>query len=215
MSVRRQSFKSWVDRMALRNGSPPWTITEASGLDVRASSDVRSLAYGVVTTPEACRAIAAATGLSSEIVRGMHLEMFDGSAVDLASVRVGDKESVRRAETREWAQLFGSRACPTCLAASGGVWLAWWKLGWAAVCPAHRTLLVDLCPRCRRWPQRRRRDIGPGDLWRGAGPEAGGQSGTGLPWQPLSILPVSKYRTTSAAHSGTRVVDTCTSSATV
>ncbi|GGO61913.1 hypothetical protein GCM10012289_05280 [Nonomuraea cavernae] len=144
-----ESFASWVDRMALRNGCPAWAIIEALGVDVRASSDVRSLAYGVVTMPETCRAIEAATGVSSEVVRGMHLEVFDGSVLDLAGVRVGDKESVRRAEGREWVQFFGSRVCPTCLAASGGVWLVWWKLGWAAVCPEHRTLLVDLCPRCR------------------------------------------------------------------
>ncbi|MFG6198393.1 hypothetical protein [Nonomuraea sp. JJY05] len=47
----------------------------------------------------------------------MHLEMFDGSVPDLAGVRVGDKESVRRAESREWAQFFGSRVCPKCRAA--------------------------------------------------------------------------------------------------
>lgn len=29
-----ESLASWVDRMALRNGSPPWTIAEALGLDV-------------------------------------------------------------------------------------------------------------------------------------------------------------------------------------
>ncbi|MCA2228772.1 TniQ family protein [Nonomuraea aurantiaca] len=124
-------------------------MVEALGLDVRASGDVRSLAYGVVATPETYRAIEAATGVSAETVRGMHLEMFDGSVLDLGGVHVGDKESVRRAEGREWVQFFGSRACPTCLAASDGAWLVWWKLGWAAVCPAHRTLLVDLCPRCR------------------------------------------------------------------
>jgi hypothetical protein len=144
-----ESFASWVDRMTLRTGCPPWTMAEALGLDVRASSDVRSLAYGIVATPETCRAIEAATGVSAEIVRGMHLEMFDGSAVDLAGVRVGDKDSVRRAEGREWAQFFGSRACPKCVAASEGAWPVWWKLGWAAVCPAHRMLLVDHCPRCR------------------------------------------------------------------
>ncbi|MEV5502082.1 TniQ family protein [Nonomuraea fuscirosea] len=110
------------------------------------SGEVRSLACGVVTMPETCRAVEVATGLSSEVVRGMHLEVFDGSVLDPAGVRVGDKESVRRAESREWAQFFGSRACPGCLAASGGVWLAWWKLSWAALCPEHRTLLVDLCP---------------------------------------------------------------------
>jgi hypothetical protein len=121
----------------------------ALGLDVPASSDVRSLAYGVVATLETCKAIETATGVSSEIVHGMHLEMFDGSVLNLAGVRVGDKESVRRAESREWAQFLGSRACPKCLAASEGAWLVWWKLSWAAVCPAHRMLLVDLCPRCR------------------------------------------------------------------
>ncbi|MFI6740549.1 TniQ family protein [Nonomuraea sp. NPDC050451] len=55
----------------------------------------------------------------------------------------------------EWAQLFGSRACPKCLAASNGAWPLWWKLGWAAVCPAHRMLLVDHCPRCRVHLRRR------------------------------------------------------------
>jgi hypothetical protein len=93
-----ESFASWVDRMALRNGCPAWTMVEALGLDVRRSGDVRSLAYGVVTMPEKCRAVEAATGVSSEIVRDMHVAVFNGSAVDLTGVRVGDKESVRRAE---------------------------------------------------------------------------------------------------------------------
>ncbi|MGI5289891.1 TniQ family protein [Nonomuraea polychroma] len=171
-----ESFASWVDRMALRNGCPPWAMVEALGLDVRASGDVRSLAYGVVTTPETCRAIEAATGVSSETVREMHLEVFDGSVLDLAGVRVGDKESVRRAEGREWVQFFGSRVCPTCLAASGGVWSAWWKLGWAAVCPARRTLLVDLCPRCRD------------QLALTAGPTARERCGDLLSYQPGPLL---------------------------
>jgi hypothetical protein len=53
----------------------------------------------------------------------MHLEVFDGSVLDLPGVRVGDQESVRRAENREWVQFFGSRVCPKCVAASAGVWL--------------------------------------------------------------------------------------------
>ncbi|TDC05080.1 hypothetical protein E1267_20635 [Nonomuraea longispora] len=117
-----ESFASWVDRMAVRNGCPLWMIAEALGLDVRTSSDVRSLAYGVVATPERCRAIEAATGVRAEIVRGMHLEVFDGSAVNLSGVRMGDAESVRRTEGREWVQFFGSRACPKCLVASDGAW---------------------------------------------------------------------------------------------
>ncbi|MFF3437542.1 TniQ family protein [Streptosporangium sp. NPDC002721] len=125
-----ESFSSWVDRMAVRNGCPSWTLVESLGLDVRGlSGDVRSLAYGVVATPEMCEGVRAATGIGAEIVRAMHLEVFSGSAVDPAGVRIGDKESVRQAETREWAQFFGSRVCPKCLAASGGAWQLWWKLG--------------------------------------------------------------------------------------
>lgn len=120
-----ESFASRVDRMALRNGCPPWTINEALGLDARTSGDVRSLAYGVVTTPETCRAIEAAIGVSPKVVLGMHLEMSDGSAVDLSGVHVGGKKSVRRTESREWAQLFCSRARPKSLTASNGAWLGW------------------------------------------------------------------------------------------
>jgi len=46
-----ESFASWVDRMALRNGCPPWTMAEALGLDVRASSDVRTRELGGAVGP--------------------------------------------------------------------------------------------------------------------------------------------------------------------
>ncbi|TMR87887.1 TniQ family protein [Nonomuraea basaltis] len=147
--VPGESFASWVDRLAVRNGCPPWAIVEALGLDVCGTSgDVRTLAYGIVATAEMCEAVEAATGVGAEIVQAMHLEVFNGTAVDLTGVRVGDKESVRRSAAREWAQFFGGRACPECVAVSGGAWQVWWKLGWAAVCPIHQMLLVDGCPRC-------------------------------------------------------------------
>ncbi|MFI7707838.1 TniQ family protein [Nonomuraea sp. NPDC049480] len=112
-----ESFASWSDRMAVRNGCPPSMIAEALGLDVRASSEVRSLAYGVVVTPETCKAIGAATGVSSEIVRGMHLEMFDGSAVDLAGVRVGVR-----------SQSAGQRAVSGCSSSVAGHARSAWRL---------------------------------------------------------------------------------------
>ncbi|MER6178159.1 hypothetical protein [Streptosporangium sp. NPDC001681] len=57
------------------------------GLDVRAASgDVCSLAYDIVATPETCDAIRAATGVGTEMVRDMHLEVFNGSALDLSGV---------------------------------------------------------------------------------------------------------------------------------
>ncbi|MFI6791755.1 hypothetical protein ACIBG4_30945 [Nonomuraea sp. NPDC050383] len=61
-----ESFASRVDRMAVGNGCPPWTIVEWLGLDVRATSgDVRSLAYGIVAAPEMCQVIRAAAGVGA------------------------------------------------------------------------------------------------------------------------------------------------------
>jgi hypothetical protein len=82
-----ESFASWVDRMALRNGCPPWAMVEALGLDVRASSDVRSLAYGVVTTPETRRAIEAATGVSSVPV--IYVSASTGATAGMLSQVIG------------------------------------------------------------------------------------------------------------------------------
>ncbi|MGN9846199.1 TniQ family protein [Nonomuraea sp. H19] len=76
-------------------------------------------------------------------------------AIEACSLAVLNRSSFRstddgiQTEVREWARFFGSRACPKCLTASAGAWQLRWKLGWAAVCPTHRMLLVDHCPRCR------------------------------------------------------------------
>jgi hypothetical protein len=45
--------------------------------------------------PEVCEAIRAATEV---VLRDIPLKVFNGSALDLEGVRVGDKESVCRAE---------------------------------------------------------------------------------------------------------------------
>ncbi|CAN5555560.1 hypothetical protein BH10ACT9_BH10ACT9_46190 [soil metagenome] len=44
-----------------------------------------------------------------------------------------------------------SRFCPACLADTAGRWQLWWRLRWAFLCPTHRCLLADTCPRCSRW----------------------------------------------------------------
>jgi hypothetical protein len=60
-----ESFASWVDRLAVRNGCPPWTMAVSLGLDIRAAlADVRALAYGAVVTSEMCEATRGATGVA-------------------------------------------------------------------------------------------------------------------------------------------------------
>src|SRR6185503_15785784 len=107
----------------------------------------------------------------------MHLQVFDGTALDLSDVRFGQELTLRPAGRREWAQFYGSRACPLCLRASGGVWPSWWRLGWAAACPRHGTVLVDRCAGCglvlrrgaRRHPQGLSTTRSPGPRVCGAG----------------------------------------------
>ncbi|MGP3960175.1 hypothetical protein ACTWPT_29625 [Nonomuraea sp. 3N208] len=72
-----ESFASWVDRMALRNGCPPWTMAEALGLDVRASRDVRSLAYGIIATPKTYRALSFAGTLLDALRYFMDQRRYD------------------------------------------------------------------------------------------------------------------------------------------
>ena len=44
--------------------------------------------------------------------------------------------------------MVSSRWCPSCLAQSGGRWLAAWRLPWYLVCPTHHTMLASGCPAC-------------------------------------------------------------------
>ncbi|MGO9960568.1 MAG: TniQ family protein [Solirubrobacteraceae bacterium] len=44
--------------------------------------------------------------------------------------------------------MVSSRWCPSCLAQSGGRWLAAWRLPWYLACPTHQTMLASGCPAC-------------------------------------------------------------------
>jgi hypothetical protein len=147
-----ESLHSWVDRMAARNRCPPGVMVGLLELPMGERElrwpGGRPLAFGIVSTPAGRAGIEAATGVGADAVRAMHLEAFDGSALCLGDLVVGDRVAAARIAVREWALFSGTRACPVCLSESGGVWLTWWKLGWAAACPRHRMMLIDCCPTC-------------------------------------------------------------------
>src|SRR6266545_115251 len=104
---------------------------------------VRSGAYG----DQSC-GFAAATGVGDEVLDAMHLSAYDGTVLDFAGLDPTDGRSVQRLRLKQWALFHSSRACPDCLAETGGVWQTWWRLGGAAVCPRHGLLLHSSCPRC-------------------------------------------------------------------
>ena len=145
-----ESLGSWVDRVAARAEVPPGQAAVALGLEIRGrGSGVLPVLYGITLTAASRAGLAASTGLDPVRCEAMTLSVFDGAALDFTGLDPSDERSVQRLARREWALLRASRACPTCLAETGGVWPLWWRLGVAAVCPRHRVLLVDFCPACR------------------------------------------------------------------
>ncbi|MFI8092018.1 TniQ family protein [Streptomyces sp. NPDC086080] len=169
-----EAFGSWVDRMARLNRCPAAEVADLLGLRLRgASADVRPPVFGVRSDESLRRALYATTGIPGSLVDGMHLSVFEGGPLNVSAVLSAGK-SHRPAAGREWAEVYGSRACPSCLLVSGGVWRLWWKLSCAAVCPEHPVLLLDRCPSCGgvlRWPaasgHRRRPPPALARPWRG------------------------------------------------
>ncbi len=104
--------------------------------------------FGIRPTDTARVSVGAATGVTAEVFDAMHLSAFHGRVLNLGDIGAGDKASLQRVRQREWALFHTSRACPDCLAESGGVWQLWWRLGAAAVCPVHRLMLLTACPGC-------------------------------------------------------------------
>ncbi|GAA3055920.1 TniQ family protein [Streptomyces glomeratus] len=110
------------------------------------TSRVASLVV-VTLTPASLGGLRDATGLRAAELQQMQLDRYAGTVLDLSGVELGREASLTAVAARERMMPTWSRACPPCLRRDG-VWPLWWRLGIAAVCPLHRRLLVDVCPRC-------------------------------------------------------------------
>ncbi|WP_185392593.1 TniQ family protein [Streptomyces rutgersensis] len=145
-----EALASWVDRLAADHMVPPGMIGQALGLQARTTigAEFHPVFYGIVPTLITLAHIRQATGIRPAAVQAMHLSRYAGTALDLSGIDLADERSVNAINRQGWALLFASRACPPCLAESGGVWQLAWRLGAVAVCPVHRVRLVEIWPRC-------------------------------------------------------------------
>ncbi|MUL78966.1 TniQ family protein [Mycolicibacterium sp. CBMA 226] len=145
-----ESLDSWLEATAVRLGVTVRDVYAAMGFASPFSELWRHI-NRQLTDAEA-EAIAAATSRAPQQVRNMTLSRYR----DLAGI----DDAGRFTGAAPWARVHGSRFCPECLAASGGVWLLRWRLVWTFACTRHHCLLADHCPRCGD-AQRYRYRVGP------------------------------------------------------
>ncbi|MEV4017692.1 TniQ family protein [Nonomuraea angiospora] len=122
-----ESFASWVDRMALRNGCPPWTLGE----------DFLTIYDGEYVFEN----LRDATGLRARAMMRMALMGQGGQFITH-----GWTGNTR---TRPWPWRADTAAvCPRCLAGPDSIWRIAWHLLPCVVCPQHRVYLTGWCPSC-------------------------------------------------------------------
>ena len=139
--VAGESIESWLEALASRCGATWGELLAAVGLHGE-SNRVRVAHFTVSPTGEQLAAISYATGVAAAAITAMTTSSLFETAT--AGAATAGPFALPR-----------SRFCPKCLEDNGGRWQLWWKLRWAFVCPIHRCLLLDACPRCSG-DQRRR-----------------------------------------------------------
>jgi hypothetical protein len=118
-----EAIDSWLEVTARRMALPLGAVARALDLPIATRPVwIRWLSR------DQLEAIEAATGVSSNIVEGMTLSIYDGTALQL------DPDSHRLDATFPFGALSWSRYCPECLSESQGRWQLAWRLGWSFVC---------------------------------------------------------------------------------
>lgn len=145
-----ESLASWLTRVAFDTGTPAGVLAVALGLPLRPqwTAGARVRWFGALIDHQVCSDAATASGVHPDRIRALHLQVFDGSALDLSALSMQDESGTAAAAQWQWMLLSASRACPLCLAERPGYWPLWWRLAYAASCPTHGCYLVDACPTC-------------------------------------------------------------------
>ncbi|OBF76573.1 hypothetical protein A5751_23940 [Mycolicibacterium fortuitum] len=141
-----EAIDSWLEAVAMRFNTAFGDVAEHVGIPVDYSSS-----WVVDLTADQTEMLAQATAIDPAAIRAGTLCLFDGLAVSV------DRENRRIRNDIPWARLGPtprSRYCPKCLAHDGGRWQLRWRLSWSFACTKHNCLLVDECPRCRRFQRR-------------------------------------------------------------
>lgn len=140
--LQGEAIDSWLEVLAIRMQMSLGAIARHLGL----STESRLLWRNLLSQKQ-CDTLAAATGVPPDLLCGMTLSAYDGTALRL------DPDSKRPDTTFPFGPLTWSRYCPDCLNESRGRWQLAWRLGWSFACLTHSCLLADCCLSCGRQRQ--------------------------------------------------------------
>ena len=144
-----ESFDSWLDAYAQRLLMSGRELGQALGvppklLRLRGANVARGH-----QELDAGQIAARACGLDPAQVRALWcgLARYDRLVAKQAAAAGARRHAVQWF-ARVLRLMVSSRYCASCLRASGGRWLAAWRLPWYVACPTHQTMLASDCAAC-------------------------------------------------------------------
>jgi transposase len=140
-----EALMSWIWRLAARLGVPTHTLIRCVfGVDSRYEDSLWRR-----PDPMLLAQIERKTGVSCEHLLSMTFSALqpvvrDDEAIERLCARRFFAPTARRRASHRWA------ICARCLREDTEPYLRQiWTLGWIAVCPRHKAILVSRCPQCR------------------------------------------------------------------
>lgn len=140
-AIPGESLDSWMAAYASRLTVPVGHLAAAVGAEP-AFAQQRPLSIALGRGIDTLL-LAQATGVAPKELESLWRPL--DRYVELVHRRLGNSWVARAVRPMAW-----SRFCPSCLAESGGRWLAAWRLPWCLACPAHTSLLASACLACGR-----------------------------------------------------------------
>lgn len=154
-----ESLASWLSRLAERVGMSPLAFTRyAFGIDSR--FDVE---WWRRASEEQIAVIGARTGIDAKRLRSMTMADWSMARADERQRRL-DAQRVRRRPAQQMPDN-SMTVCSCCLEEDEQPYIRrQWMIGWLAVCPRHKCLLIRHCPVCSSYL--RAGDLGRRDIVR-------------------------------------------------
>lgn len=130
-----EAIDSWLEAVARTHRATFGSVLDQCGIDIRSINRKPWQQVFLTPPPSMISDIAYATGVCADVVRATTSSSVEGDSV---------------LNRYRWAWRCSSRACPRCLAATGGRWYLKWRHNLCFICAKHNCVLIDTCASCGR-----------------------------------------------------------------